>query len=472
MTPSDLAWAALAGVQLAVSGAVTVHVLLNKRNTVSATAWIGLAWFAPVAGALLYLALGINRVERRARRLNRREPASAGGELPRIAEPVHLAALDRAVGRITQRPCVDGNAIELLRDGDAAYPRMLAAIAGAETSIALTTFIFRDDATGRRFIEALADAVRRGVQVRVLVDGIGGGYLRAPAWHKLRRRGVPVARFLHTSLPWRMPILNLRSHRKLLVVDGAIAFCGGLNIGAENLPGAMSLRRARRDATRDAHFRIVGPVAAQAMTVFAEDWRFTTGEVLDGPAWFPPMAPAGECRARVVTSGPDHELERIKAVMLAAIGAAHSRIRVLTPYFLPDEPLVLALEMAALRGVDVGIVLPTRSDHKLVDWATPDGLAPLLAAGCTIWRSTPPFDHSKLMTVDGAWCLIGSANWDMRSLRLNFELNLELRDPALVAGLDALIAGQEDRPVQKRDLARPLPVRLRDAAARLLLPYL
>lgn len=473
MMVSEVLWTALAGAQIAASLAITGHALLTKRNTVSATAWIGLAWFAPVAGTLLYLALGINRVERRARRLQRRSPPSAHAPLAPVTEPAHLAPLDIALGRITGRACLAGNTVDLLRHGDAAYPPMLAAIAGAERSIALTSYIFRNDSTGQAFIAALAAANQRGVAVRVLIDGIGGGYFRAAAWRALHRRGVPAARFLHARLPWRMPILNLRSHRKLLVVDGAVAFCGGLNIGAENLPAGMPARLVRRHAVRDTHFRIAGPVVAQAMAVFAEDWRFTTGTTLDGPTWFPALAAAGPCLARVVTCGPDHEQGRIRAAMLSAVGAAQTRIRLMTPYFLPDEPLALALALAALRGVDVGIVVPQRSDNRLVDWAMRDGLPPLIAAGCRIWRAKPPFEHSKLMTVDSAWCLIGSANWDTRSLRLNFELNMELRDAALAGALDALIAAHDGRPMTAQDLStRRHAVRLRDAAARLLLPYL
>lgn len=473
MAPPELFWTALTVAQFAASIAVTGHALLHKRNTISATAWITLAWFAPGVGAALYLALGINRVERRARRLHRRVHPMRDANPPCLADSPHLFPMDIVIGRITGRPCLDGATVEILRHGVAAYPRMLEAIAGAQTSIALTSYIFRDDMIGRAFIDALATAARRGVQVRVLIDAVGGGYPFTRAWRQLRARDVPAARFLHSILPWRTPILNLRSHRKLLVVDGAVAFTGGLNIGAENLPSITPARRVRRAAMRDTHFRIAGPVVAQAVAVFAEDWRFTTGETLAGPAWFPPLASDGPSFARVVTSGPDHEIERIKAVLLTAIGAARSRIRVMTPYFLPDQPLALALELAALRGVDVGVVVPSRSDNRLVDWSTHDGLVGMIAAGCQVWHCAPPFDHSKLMVVDGTWCMIGSANWDSRSLRLNFELNVEVSDPALAAQLEALMAGLELHQVRARRVAsRSLPMRLRDAACRLLLPYL
>jgi cardiolipin synthase len=466
MTIAELPWTLLFVASLVGSAAVTVHALLRKRNPTSAAAWIGLAWFAPWIGVPLYLALGINRVERRARRLKRHPGKTEDGSSPLIVEPPHLAPLDVAMTRITGRPCLPGATVEILEGGDAAYPRMLAAIEGAKVSVALTSYIFQADHIGQRFIKALSDAHGRGVDVRVLIDGVGGGALRAHAWRMLRATGTPAQRFLHTTLPWRTPLLNLRSHRKLLIADGAEAFVGGLNIGDENL-SAHGLK------VRDVHFRVTGPVVAQAMTAFAADWRFAADEDLSGPKWFPELASEGESLARVVTSGPDHELERIKAVLMSAIGAATRQIRIQTPYFIPDELMSAALRLAAMRGIDVMIVIPARSDWFPLEWAMTDGLVPLLASGCRIHRSPPPFDHSKLMTVDGIWCLVGSSNWDQRSLRLNFELDLEVRDTVLAEALDRRIEAAAGSAVTLRGLAaRRLWVRLRDAAARLAAPYL
>jgi len=479
-------WAILLAVQAASAIAVTLHVLLRRRPPPSAAGWIGLAWLAPLVGAALYAAIGINRIERRALRLRRRHVSAPGQPACCAIRPPHLMPLARAATRITGRKLLAGNRAEALEHGDEAYPAMLAAIRAATTSIALSSYIFRDDAVGRDVIAALAAARARGVQVRVLIDGVGGGWLRCAAASRLRAAGVPTARFLHSLLPWRMPILNLRNHKKLLIADGTTGFTGGLNIGAEYLEAAAVPRRRpmrlahiprlrpRRRAIRDTHFRLHGPVVGQMMAAFAEDWAFATGEALSGPAWFPPPAhdPAGPAMARVATSGPDHDLERIKLLVMSAIGAAARRVRVVTPYFLPDEALATALTLAALRGVRVEIIVSRRTDHFIVDWAMADGLAAMLAAGCQVLFCAPPFDHSKLITVDGEWCLIGSANLDMRSLRLNFELNVELLDPATTARIDALIDATPTRRAIREDFARPLPRRLRDAAARLLLPYL
>jgi cardiolipin synthase len=452
-------------VQLALSLGITVDALLRKRNVAAATAWIGLVWLSPIMGSVLYLVLGINRVTRRAARLRRRRQGTTRQGDPTKSEA--MAPLDIAITRITGRQALKGNEITLLEHGDAAYPRMLEAIAQARTSIAMASYIFRDDEVGRRFIDALADAHDRGVQVRVLIDGVGGGYLLGPAWRALHRRGVPAARFLHSSLPWRTPLLNLRLHTKMLVIDGVHGFTGGLNITADSLLAAKPA-----EPVRDTHFAVSGPVTAQMMVAFERDWHFTTDEHLRDP-WFPDIPETDGDVARVVTSGPDQELERIKTVILSAIGAATRCIHVATPYFLPDESMATALELAALRGVSVNITMPGRSDHFMVDWSSRAGMPPLLSAGVTIRLSDPPFDHSKLMTVDGMWCLVGSANWDMRSLRLNFETCMEVRSEKLAAQIEALIAARPGHVLTAAVLKRrKLPIRLRDAATRLLLPYL
>ncbi len=226
-----------------LAAAVTGHVLLTKRDVGSSMAWIGLAFLSPIAGSVLYALFGINRVRARAHLLRqkqgRRAMAPPPSSITQSGDPLY--PLELAVGRIAGRPATQGNAVTIFHNGDEAYPRMIAAIESARVSIALSSFIFRLDRSGRAFVDALTGARRRGVEVRVIIDGVGGGYFFSPAFSLLRRNGVPVARFLHSPLPWRMPFLNLRTHKKLLSVDGLIAFTGGLNIGDEN-------RRAQKPA--------------------------------------------------------------------------------------------------------------------------------------------------------------------------------------------------------------------------------
>ena len=466
----------IAEAHLLLAVAVSLHVLLRKRDIGGSIGWIGIAWLAPFLGSVLYLVFGINRVTRRAHRLRARRPwRGSGGQLqPQIERTDHLAPLDRTARRLTRRPAEDGNSVAMLRNGDEAYPLMIEAIGQARTSIALSSYIFRADAAGLAVIEALIAAHRRGVQVRVLIDGYGSGYFWAATFRRLRRGGVPVARFLHSHLPWRMPFINLRTHKKILCIDGHLGFTGGLNIGEENLVAAADpADQAPHKLVRDIHFRVEGPVVAQLTDAFAEDWVFTTGETLTGDAWFPVPEAAGAMVARVVTSGPDQDLEKIEYLALQAIASAERSIRIMTPYFLPDDRMLTALGLAAIRGVRVDVIVPRRSDHRVVDWAFRAQIGPLAATGAKIWQNPPPFEHSKLMTVDGLWCLIGSSNWDMRSFRLNFELNMEIYDAGLAARLDQFMIRAQRRRLSARRLAkRALPWRLRDAAARLMLPYL
>jgi cardiolipin synthase len=284
----------------------------------------------------------------------------------------------------------------------------------------------------------------------------------------LERAGVPVARFF-PDFRSRVTAVNLRNHRKILVVDGRIGFTGGMNLRIHHL------QNQRRLATRDLHFRVEGPIVGQFQEVFAQDWKFSTRESLRGERWFPRLSAVGSVLARAVPDGPDDDFDKLHWVLHAALHAARHRVRVMTPYFLPDRTLVNALNLAALRGVEVEILLPARNNLPFVHWAMVAQLWQVLDQGCRVWFTSPPFDHSKVMVVDDAWSLIGSANWDPRSLRLNFELDVECYDMDLAAQLnqrmDAALDGAT--PVTMATLnARSLPIRLRDGIARLFMPFL
>ena len=223
----------------------------------------------------------------------------------------------------------------------------------------------------------------------------------------------------------------------------------------------------------DTHFFIEGPVVAQILHSFADDWFFITAERVHGERWFPALARVGDSIARAVTSGPDQDLEKIELMILQAVGAARSSVKIMTPYFLPDDRIITALALASMRGVHVDVVLPASSNHPTLDWGARAHIGPLLAAQCRVWTHGAPFDHSKLMTIDGEWCLIGSANWDMRSFRLNFELNVEIYHSTLVAQLQEFITQKQEVRLSPELLQNTsLPIALRNSAARLMLPYL
>lgn len=458
----------------------TGHALLYKRDSRSVVAWLVFIWLAPVIGSALYFILGVNRIKRSAVLLRgeliryRSEsgtwacpPEQLHGQLS--ADAAHLAPLETAVGKVAGRPLTPGNTVEPLVDGDAAYPAMLAAIASATRSVALSTYIFDRDEVGLEFARALGEAVRRGVEVRVLIDATGARYSTPSILTALRREGVPYARHL-PAYPWRITFLNLRNHRKLLVVDGRVGFTGGMNIRVGHWLG-----RQPRHPVRDVQFRVEGPVVAQMQEVFADDWMFSAREALRGDAWFPPLGSSGPVPVRAVVDGPDENMDKLRWTILAALGLARRSVRIVTPYFLPDPPVIAALNVAALRGVSVEIVLPEKNNLPFVHWASVAQWWQVLEHGCRIVLTPPPFDHSKLLVVDDVWCLIGTSNWDPRSLRLNFEFNLECYDRSLALAVSALIDARIGgaREVTLRDVdSRSIPIRLRDGIARLFTPYL
>ena len=459
----------------------SAHVVLNKRDTRAAIAWVGLIWLTPLIGVVLYFWLGINRIQRRARSLrggrHHPEPSLHQEPCPRHVlvdtlgpENHHLLSLTTLVNAVSHRPLLAGNSVVPLVDGDQAYPAMILAIDEATSSVALSTYIFDDDRIGMLFLESLKRAVIRKVEVRVLIDDMGARYSWPTITHSLRRAGIRCATFMPPSIPWIFQHTNLRTHRKMLVVDGSIGFTGGINIREGHCLALLP-----RHPIRDFHFRVDGPVVSQIQESFADDWSFCTGEILDGNCWFPPIASKGDVLARGISDGPDEDFESFRHTLLGAIACAETSISVVTPYFLPDAPLITALNVAAMRGIAVDIILPGKSNNPLVQWAATSLLWQLVERGCRVWISPPPFDHTKLFVVDNRVSFVGSSNWDPRSLRLNFVFNLECYSQTLAAELMACIQ-ERIRCAHCCTLAeldgRILAVKLRDGIARLASPYL
>jgi cardiolipin synthase len=321
---------------------------------------------------------------------------------------------------------------------------------------------------GTRFADALGDAVARGVDVRVAVDGVGALYSWPQAAAALVRRGVRVAKFLPPQLLPPSFSVNLRNHRKILAVDGEIAFTGGINIREHYLVSE------KNDPRRivDLHFRLAGPIVAQIEAVFLRDWRFMTGEKV---AVSPTAAAVGAAVCRAVEDGPDEDMDRLTELLVGAIGKAQHRVAIMTPYFLPPRELIAPLAAAALQGVDVAVILPASNNLPFVHRATRHMLWELLQRKVRIYYQPPPFVHSKLYYTDGRYAQIGSANLDPRSLRLNFEINVEVYDEALVAALSAHFEAVRARslPITLADVdGRRLATKLVDGAAWLFSPYL
>ena len=473
--------ALLVVVSFTISAAVSLHIVLYKRDTGAVITWVGLAWLAPYLGAIAYLVFGINRVQRSAEALGFARDWNApealrltAAETERLDEFRRLypqfagqAALGAELSKHALKP---GNCVTPLRDGDEAFPDMLASIAGARHSVSLLSYIFDSDRAGTAFFDALCAAQERGVEVRVLIDAVGARYSKENMVVKLQRAGIDAAAFLPPRLSGLMSYVNLRNHRKILVVDGHIAYTGGTNIREDHW-----FKLNPDFPVSCLHFRFEGPVAAHLQEAFAIDWAFTRGETLRGDNWFPRPERVGESWCRGITHGPDEDFEKITYTIMGALGTAQHRVRIVTPYFIPNSGLVYALQLAAMKGVKVEILIPGKNNVRMVQWASQPLFRHLIDKGCRLYQSPAPFDHTKLMIVDDIWSLVGSTNWDARSLRLNFEFNVECFDEKVAAELNAIV---DEKITAARELtleeANSIHIlrKIRNGMARVFSPYL
>lgn len=474
-------WAETLAVLSVVLGTVAAtHAAMTKREVRSALGWVGVIILSPLVGAMIYAVAGINRI-RRASLISRRAL-----ELDEIWRSLSLYAVSREAvavqfgsrfgqmkllgDKVTRHPLSSGNRIAMLSTGEETFDAMCQAIEAAQHSVILETYIFDRDAVGLRVADCLIAAHRRGVAVRVIVDAVGARYSVPSIIGYLEEGGVPTATFNgQVIMGLRLPYANLRTHRKIMVVDGTTAFVGGMNIRAA-FTGP--------DAAHDTHFRVSGPVVADILAVAAEDWHFETGEVLLGPEWRVRLdeAIAGAGTAiRAVVSGPDAHIETNHRLLLGAFSVAERSIRIVSPYFLPDTTFIAALNTAARRGVQVDVIVPSQNNLAIVARAMLGQFDQILREGCRVHLSSGTFDHSKLMVIDRQWCFIGSSNLDSRSLRLNFEIDLEIYDRVLAEqiedGIDQRLTTAHQMTLERLK-ARSLANRIIDRFFWLGSPYL
>ncbi|HMJ51026.1 MAG TPA: cardiolipin synthase [Polyangiaceae bacterium] len=421
-------------------------VVLRRKEPSSTIAWILTLIFLPVVGAVLFLLFGRDRVRWPAKRKRQadafmrsilrertqevREPSFADGQLTELEKQIFQVG-----SLLTGAGASVGNRIEVLTDGNDVYEALGAAIDEAEHHVNAEFYLIRNDATGAWFRDKLVRAAERGVAVRLLCDAYGCLAIGA-AWRRpLRRAGAKVGVFLPMRSLFLQPV-NLRNHRKIVVVDGKVAFSGGVNIGNEYRGQMRGI-----GTWRDTHFRMEGPAALALQRVFFQDWFFATGEGVDPTPFFPAagLAPGGASVA-IVPSGPDTRTEAIHRLFFAAIAGSRERVFITTPYFVPDAPMVVALQVAAMRGVDVKLVLPSRSNHRVTFHAGRSFYTELLEAGVHIYEYQPGMIHAKTMVVDGRIVFLGSANMDMRSFRLNFEVHALIHDAPTAGELEACFA--------------------------------
>lgn len=433
---------------------VTFHSLRRKRNASSTILWIFVAWSFPVAGPILYLCFGVDRTPDKGFKkyltdsnlLNARANAIESAPYAYWHNPVAVpddSSLQRNMNRILNalvpdHPAHPDNRIVPLVCGDETYHEMLAAIRCAKKHIHLQSFIIARDTVSREFMEALAERAAAGVRVRLLYDRFGStrahltGFFQKYQHHE----NIQIVGWTQVNPLKRQFQINLRNHRKVLVVDGSKAFFGGVNIHDENTianPGGP---------IRDYHFSVEGPMVQELQYSFLRDWHFITDE---NPAdllteeYFPQTAPAGNVTARLVNSGPSTEKDVAVETFFNAVALAQKQILAVTPYFVPPAEILRALHSAALRGVDVRLVLPQKNNHRYAGFASHALYEELLLAGVQIYERQPPFMHAKALVIDGEFSLVGTANLDNRSLTLNYETSAAVYSPEFADAMKDLI---------------------------------
>jgi len=451
------------------------YILLQKREPVATLSWILSLAALPYIGLFVFYVFGPQKIVRqRLRRGRSREGMEAYNAV--CPADVHCTELARIGQATTGLPPSTATAVDWLVDGGATYAAILEAIAGARRHVNLEYYIFEPDHAGTAMRDALAERARAGVTVRLLLDAVGSSRIRRRFLQPLLEAGAEVVWFHPRQLlkPFKRPWLNLRTHRKLVVIDGRIAFTGGINItDAED-------DSRNPDAYRDLHTRLAGHVVRSLQLVFLEDWIYASGQGMthfDREDLFPSDSPAredGTVQAQVLVSGPDSSWEAIHRLHVAAIHEASRRVWLVTPYFVPGEAARMALTSAALGGLDTRLLVPRRSDSLFVTLAGRSYYDELLQAGVKIYEYGPRMLHTKAFIADDDTCIVGSANFDHRSFRLNFELSMLYHDRGLTAELEAIL---------EQEFARATPVlpdrrcplwrqRLPEAVARLASPLL
>jgi len=470
---------------LAVVHALTIvlgvpWVVFVKKESQATVAWVFTITFLPLLGILLFTLFGYNYVYRP---IKRRRRLQVGRSRWQYSLPEHLRRgqhrertfdtwnhLGKLAVKLGSFPVSAGNRVQLYHETARAFADMFQAMEQAERHIHLEYFIVRADRTGSRLLELLTRKARAGVEVRLLYDAVGSLSLHTSFIRPLRQAGGHCVPFLTINPLRRRMQVNLRNHRKITVIDGRVAFTGGINIGDEYLG-----RDPHFGYWRDELLRLEGPAVACLQMVFAEDWEFASGEVLRSAAYFPPLEPAGDALVQIVDSGPDQTKNANRDLIFAAITLARRRVWIATPYFVPDAGLQDALRLAARLGADVRILLPSIADHWLAYFARQTYVDELLDEGVQFYEYLPGMMHSKMMLVDDAWGYVGSVNLDNRSLRLNFEVNCVLHSAAELAELQSAFENDFAKSKQIDPTTfrqRPFATRLAAQVARLFAPLL
>lgn len=477
---SPLTWTIVTTVHELLVVFAVVTVLRRPREPRAMLSWILALIFLPVLGLLLYVLIGEPRLHRTRRRRRKRRlrmihamrerADSRAGRPEKVPHHDHPAihSFTRLAARIGGLPPTRGNEVGLHHDSEKMFLDLSLAIQSARSHVHMEYYIFQPDATGQAIRDLLVAKAREGVQCRLLLDFVGCWKLFPRFLRPLREAGVEVVFFMPV-IPWRGRWrVNFRNHRKIVVIDGKIGFTGSQNIGDE-------YAGRHRVQWRDTHVRITGPAVHYMQEVFIEDWFFASRRQIgqDMQVYFPVPEAAGDHLVQVVPSGPDLEINVLHILLLGAIGTARKSLRIATPYFVPDQAMILALQSAAHRGVRVQLLIPSQNDHPVILWAGRSFYNEIRRAGIEVYEYRHAMLHSKVIVVDDLLAVVGSANFDERSLRLNFEMSMVLYGPEL-AGL--LYADFEQLLAQARQVQGDEPVGFAESIklglARLISPLL
>ena len=418
---------------------VMLFIVPRKRDVASASAWLLLILLEPRIGLFLYLLVGRHPLSRRLIRRHAEVMArltEKGRPLAEQTAAFHpdlkgpLVQTVRLAERLSEMPTTGGNSVELLAESREFIDRLVADIDAAQQHVHLVSYIYADDETGRRVTDALIRAVERGVVCRVLVDSVGSRRLMRRRAEGMRAAGIDVREVLRVgSLRRYAARIDLRYHRKLVVIDGRIGYSGSQNIVDPDY-GTKDL------VWHDLMVRLKGPIVLELLAVFIGDWYFTTDEFLALCDLAPDPVGTGAVAAHILPSGPDYPTQNYQRLVVGAIHDAQERVTMTTPYFVPDAPFLQAMETAVLQGVEVRLIVPRRSNHPVVDAASRAYYQDLLDAGVKLYLNDEGLLHSKTMSIDGEMAFIGSSNFDIRSFTLDFEINLLFYDSTVAAQLD------------------------------------
>jgi cardiolipin synthase len=447
---------------------LAIWIVLQQREPVATLSWLLALAALPYVGFLIYYAFGPQRIRRQGRRRLRSQLALAGYQRSGAAsDGIELGRVGTAT---TGYPMCTSTRVDLLVDGAATYDAIVDAIAAAQRHVHVEYYIFASDRSGALIRDALIERARAGVHVRLLLDGVGSARLKRAFITPMLDAGVKLAWFHPVRwwlTPFLRPKLNLRSHRKIVVCDGLVGLTGGINVTDDEN------ERVNPDAYHDLHLRFEGESVRWLQAAWLEDWHYATSEVLAEADVFAPATEGTVC-TQILPSGPDNPWEPIHRVHVEAIHRAEHRVWLTTPYFVPSQAALFALGGAAMRGLDVRLLIPRRSDSLLVDASARSYFHGLQETGVRIYLYGPRMMHCKSLLVDDELAVIGSANFDSRSFRLNFELSVLFCDRCVAADLDRILAAdlalahEVTKPAPKPSF----PQRLGEAFARLFSPTL